>query len=113
MNAEVKAIAGKEKTFPVPVNQGVVTGRLGPRRTMSLKEGKRFLQLCMTPAPDPYSMPSVVELKSVAALGAEGDDWSGVVRIGGYPNNFNVTDKDGVITSVRSARVVLEVVESA
>ena len=93
------------------VNQAFVAGRLGARRSMALKEGKRFLQLCMTPAPDPYSMPSVVELKSVAPLGNEGDDWSGVVRVGGYPNNFNVTDKDGVITSVRSARVVLEVVE--
>lgn len=112
MNAVVKGIDSKEKTFPVSVNQGVIAGRLGPRRTMQLKEGKRFLQLCMTPAPDPYSMPSVVELKSIAALGAEGDDWSGVVRVGGYPNNFNVTDKDGVITSVRSARVVLEVVEA-
>ncbi|MCX7180911.1 MAG: hypothetical protein NTX56_19800 [Proteobacteria bacterium] len=113
MNAKVEAIAGKEKTFPVSVNQAVIAGRLGPRRTMALKEGKRFLQLCMTPAPDPYSMPSVVELKSIAPLGNEGDDWSGVVRVGGYPNNFNVTDKDGVITSVRSARVVLEAVEGS
>lgn len=113
MNAEVKPIAAKEKTFPVLVNQAVIAGRLGARRTMQLKEGKRFLQLCMTPAADLYSMPSVVELKSSNALGAEGDEWSGVVRVGGYPNNFNVTDKDGVITSVRSARVTLDVVEGA
>ena len=112
MSVDVKKLEGAAKTFPVLVNQAVVAGRLGPRRTMALKEGKRFLQLCMTPAPDPYSMPSVVELKSVAPLGNEGDDWSGVVRVGGYPNNFNVTDKDGVITSIRSARVVLEVAES-
>ena len=111
MNAEVKKIDSAAKTFPVSVNQGVVAGRLGARRSMMMKEGKRFLQLLMTPAPDPYSMPSVVELKSVAALGTEGDDWSGVVRIGGYPNNFEATSKDGEIQQVRSARVVLEVVE--
>ncbi len=109
--ANVKSIEGKAKTFPVTVNQAVVGGRLGPRRTMNLKEGKRFLQLLMTPAPDPYSMPSVIELKSLQPVGGEGDEWTGVVRVGGYPNNFNVTDKDGVVTSVRSARVVLEVVE--
>lgn len=111
MSAAVKSLEGQVKTFPVLVNQGVVAGRLGLRRSVNMKEGKRFLQLLTTPAPDPYSMPSIVELKSVAALGAEGDDWSGVVRIAGYPNNFEVTDKDGAITQVRSARVVLEVVE--
>lgn len=111
--ANVKAIKAEQKTMPVSINQAWVAGRLGVRRTMNLKEGKRFLQLLMTPAPDPYSMPSVVELKSMAPCGAEGDDWTGLVRVGGYPNNFNVTDKDGVISSVRSARVTLEVVEPA
>jgi hypothetical protein len=112
MSAEVKKIDGTQKTFPVAINQGVVSGRLGARRSMQMKEGKRWLQLLMTPAPDPYSMPSVVELKSASALGQEGEDWSGVVRIGGYPNNFEATSKDGEIQQVRSARVVLEVVES-
>lgn len=110
--ANVKTIEAKVKTFPVTVNQGVVAGRLGLARSVSMKEGKRFLQLLTTPAPDPYSMPSIVELKSVARLGVDGDDWSGVVRIAGYPNNFEVTSKDGEITQVRSARVVLEVVEA-
>lgn len=112
MNAVVKSVDGKEKSFPVSANQGVIEGRLGARRSISLKEGKRYLQLLTTPSPDKYSMPSIVELKSVASLGAEGDDWSGVVRIGGYPNNYNVTSADGEITQVRSARIVLEVVES-
>lgn len=112
MSAEIKKVELSQKSFPVLPNQGVVAGRLGVRRTMNLKEGKRFLQLLAMPAPDVYSMPSMIELKSVQPLGTEGDDWSGVVRIGGYPNNFDVTDKDGVISSVRSARVTLEVVES-
>lgn len=109
--ANVKEIAGKVKTYPVIVNQGWVAGRLGARRTMNLKEGKRYLQLLMTPAPDPYSMPSVVELKSAAPLGGEGEDWAGLVRIGGYPNNFEATTKDGEIQQVRSARITLEVTE--
>lgn len=113
MSAVLKDIDVKGKTFPVSVNQGVVGGRLGARRSMNMKEGKRYLQLLMTPAPDPYSMPSVVELKSIAVLGQEGDDWSGVVRIGGYPNNFEATTKDGEIQQVRSARVVLDVVEAS
>ena len=112
MSADVKPMEAKGKTFPVLVNQGVVAGRLGVRRSVQMKEGKRFLQLLTTPAPDPYSMPSIVELKSLGPLGSDGEDWSGVVRIAGYPNNFEVTSKDGEITQVRSARVVLEVVES-
>jgi len=100
-----------QKPLIVEVNQGFVSGRLGSRRSMNLKEGKRFIQLLSQPAPDPYSMPSLVELKSIGPLGNDGDDWRGFVRISGYPNNFNVTDKDGVITQVRSARAVLEVVE--
>lgn len=111
--ANVKPIETKAKTFAVLPNHGVVAGRLGARRSMQMKEGKRFLQLLMTPAPDPYSMPSVVELKSAASLGAEGDDWAGQVRIGGYPNNFEATSKDGEIQQIRSARVVLEVIEGS
>lgn len=109
--ATLKSIEGQAKQHSVQINQGFVAGRLGARRTMNFKEGKRYLQLLMTPAPDPYSMPSVVELKSTASLGAEGDDWSGYVRIGGYPNNYEATNKDGEIQQVRSARITLEVVE--
>lgn len=113
MSAQEKvAELNKPKSYSVPLNHGYVTGRLGSRTTVQLKEGKRWLQLLVTPAPDPYSMPSVIELKSKDALGQEGDDWSGHIKIGGYPNNYEVTDRDGVIKQVRSARVVLEVVES-
>lgn len=109
--AEKVTDLAKPKTYSVQVNQGYVTGRLGTRSSMQMKEGKRWLQLLVTPAPDPYSMPSVVELKSKDPLGQEGEDWSGFIKIGGYPNNYEVTDRDGVIKQVRSARVVLEVVE--
>jgi len=109
--SEVAKIVPGGKGVQVQMNQGFVAGRLGSRQSMQMKEGKRFLQLLVTPAPDPYSMPSIVELKSKEPLGQDGDDWSGPVRIGGYPNNYEVTTKDGEIRQVRSARVVLEVVE--
>lgn len=110
--ANVKTI-GETKTFPVSVNQAYLAGRLGSRRKYKTKDGVRWFQLLLTPAPDPYSMPQVVELKSVQALGEEGSDWSGPCRIGGYPNNFETKpDADGVVTQVKSAYNVLEVVES-
>ena len=111
MNAVVKPVDGKEKSFPVLVNQGVVEGRLGSRRSFQLKEGKRFFQLLTIPGADRYAMPSIVELKSIAALGGDGDEWSGVVRIGGYPYTRETTDMDGVVSKIYGANNVLEVVE--
>lgn len=107
----VQKIETNAKTYSVQANQGYVTGRLGTLSTMQLKEGKRWMQLMITPAPDAYSMPSVIELKSREPLGAEGDDWGGFVRLGGYPNNYEITNRDGEIKQVRSARIVLEVIE--
>jgi len=111
-NANVKPI-DSSKAITVSVNQGFVSGRLKSKpQTMQTKDGRRYVQLLVTPAPDAYSMPSIVELRSVSSLGQEGDDWSGLVRIGGYPNDYEITDKQtGEIKQVRSARISLEVVE--
>ena len=107
---QVKSI---QKDYTVAVNQGFVSGRLKSRaQSMQTKDGKRYSQLLVTPAADAYSMPSVIELRSVNSLGAEGDDWAGKVKIGGYPNDYEITDKSsGEIKQVRSARIVLEVAE--
>lgn len=112
MNAVTKIDPLKEKTITVQANQGFVSGRLGDRRKFKTKDGVRWFQLLLTPAPDPYSMPQVVELKSIQALGNEGDDWSGVVRLCGYPNTFSTKpDSDGVVAQIKSAYNILEVIE--
>ena len=114
MNAPAIKPIDSAKSYQVQVNQGFVSGRLKSKpQTMQTKDGRRFTQLLATPAVDAYSMPSVVELRSLSSLGQEGDDWSGPIKIGGYPNDYEITDKGtGEIKQVRSARIVLEVVES-
>lgn len=113
MNSPAVKPIDSAKSYQVQLNQGFVSGRLKSRtQTMQTKDGRRYTQLLAMPAPDAYSMPSVVELRSVNSLGQEGDDWSGHIRIGGYPNDYEITDKQtGEIKQVRSARIVLEVVD--
>lgn len=102
------------KTFPCLPNHGYMSGRLGARRTVTLKQGKRFLQLMALEAPDRFSMPGLVEIQSVKPVGEDGDLWSGYVRLSGYPNNYETkADKDGVIGTIHSSRAIFEVVEGS
>lgn len=51
MNAVTKIDPLKEKTITVQANQGFVSGRLGDRRKFKTKDGVRWFQLLLTPAP--------------------------------------------------------------
>lgn len=62
-----------------------------------------FTTLIKTPAPDAYSHPSSISVRSKARLGAIGDEISVVCRVGGVPRVFNRVDKEtGEITKVRT-----------
>ena len=68
--------------------------------------------LIKTPAPDAYSHPSTIAVRSRARLGAIGDEIEIDCRVGGVPRTFSRTDKGtGEVTPVRTADHFFNVVE--
>lgn len=69
-------------------------GRIRSRRR-SKRAGKAGVSTVIAlPAPDAYSMPQAVEVWSEEAIGAEGDEVSVKVQIGGYPRSYDKTVED-------------------
>lgn len=92
--------------------QAYITGRIAGMRKINTQTGALWLTVLKLAAPDAYSHPSTIELRSTVRLGQNEEDWAGVVRVSGMPNNYQVTDKEtGERVAVRSARNELVVVE--
>lgn len=69
--------------------------------------------LIKTPAPDAYSHPSTIAVRSKSRLGSAGDEVTVACRIGGVPRTFNRTDKEtGEVMQVRTADAYFNVIES-
>ncbi|MFZ6648895.1 single-stranded DNA-binding protein [Undibacterium sp. TJN25] len=87
-----------------------VKGRIEETRQY---EGNRFTRI-LTPAPDAYSRPQVVEVKSKGRLGQKGDDVSVVCALGGYQRKpFQMKDKDsGEVLKIIPVDHTLEAVET-
>lgn len=71
-----------------------IAGRLVGRRRLTTQNGTLFLSLVAMPAPDPYSHPETVELRSSASLGDKDDDVKLICRVGGSRRTFKTTDPD-------------------
>lgn len=86
-----------------------VKGRLEAVRTY---EGVRYTRI-MTPAPDPYSKPQILEVRSKKSLGSRGEEVEFLARLGGVTRApFNVTDKEtGEITRVIPVALTLDLIE--
>lgn len=91
--------------------QAVLKGRVVARsRAISTQDGRRFLTVVALPAPDEFTSPSTVELRSREALGQSGDAVSVVVQIGGFRRSFDLTDQvTGEKVKVQSANNTLDV----
>lgn len=85
-----------------------VRGRIEASRVY---EGVRYTRI-LTPAPDPYSKPAVLEVRSKNTLGARQDEISIMARLGGFTRApFDVTDKKtGEVSRVLPVVMTLEVV---
>lgn len=71
--------------------QVLVAGRI---EGSSRYDGKTTSRI-ICPAPDPYSRPSIVEVRSKSSIGSIGDEVSALGRLGGYARKAQrVTDKD-------------------
>ena len=107
MNAPV-AEAPKQGTKMAPM-QVFVRGRIDASRT---HEKTRYTRI-VTPAPDPYSRPQTVEIRSKSQLGAKGEEVTVLAQLGGFTRKpFRSTDKEsGEITLVTPVDLTLDAIE--
>lgn len=94
--------------IPSPM-QVTIKGRIDARR----RHDKTTYTRIVTPAPDPYSRPQTVEVRSRASLGQAGDEVTVTAVLGGYTRKpFRTTDKDtGEQTMVTPVDLTLDALE--
>lgn len=92
------------------VMQVMVRGRIDASRT---HDKTRYTRI-VTPAPDPYSRPQTVEIRSKAQLGAKGEEVTVLAQLGGFTRKpFRSTDKEtGEVTMVTPVDLTLDALES-
>lgn len=107
MNAPVTD-SPKQGTKMIPM-QVLVRGRIDASRT---HEKTRYTRI-VTPAPDPYSRPQTVEVRSRGQLGAKGEEVTVLAQLGGYTRKpFRSTDKDtGETMLVTPVDLTLDAIE--
>ena len=93
---------------PVPMHVMVV-GRIDASRS---HDGTRYTRV-LTPAPDAYSRPQTVEIRSKQKLGDRGEEISVTAKLGGYTRKpFRSVDKEtGETTMVTPVDLTLDAVE--
>ncbi|MDA8445296.1 single-stranded DNA-binding protein [Paracidovorax valerianellae] len=106
MNAPAASPTQGTKIGPMQV---LVKGRIDATRR---HEQTRYTRI-VTPAPDPYSRPQTVEVRSKAQLGSKGEEVQVLAQLGGYTRKpFRSTDKEtGEVTSVTPVDLTLDAVE--
>lgn len=110
--SEPATVAAMPQGRKLQANQGFITGRIFSRRRINTQQGHLYLTVLKLPAPDQYSHPATVELRSTFQLGDVDSDWSGPVQLGGMPNSYDQQDKEtGDRTRIISARNEYTVIE--
>ena len=86
-----------------------IRGRIDASR----RHDKTTYTRIVTPAPDPYSRPQTVEVRSKQRLGQAGDEITVQAQLGGYTRKpFRSTDKDtGETTMVTPVDLTLDAIE--
>lgn len=109
MNASVAPIAPAQGARALAPMQVTVKGRIDARRRHASTHYTRIV----TPAPDPYSRPQTVEIRSKASLGQAGDEITVLAQLGGYTRKpFRSVDKEtGETAMVTPVDLTLDAVE--
>lgn len=99
----------KTKTYPKSMHV-LVAGRIEGSKTF---DGKRYTQV-LTPAPDAYSRPQLVEIRSKSKLGDKGEEVSAQCLLGGFQRKpYEVKDKNtGEVVKVIPVEHTLDLVEA-
>ncbi|WP_303679331.1 single-stranded DNA-binding protein [Ralstonia mannitolilytica] len=100
---------GAQKPASIKPMQVLVRGRIEQMRSF---DGTRYTRI-MTPAPDAYSRPQVVEVRGKQRLGEKGDEVTVLCSLGGYQRKpYQIKNKDtGEIETIVPVDHVLDVVE--
>lgn len=110
MNAAVQqmpAVAGAG----LKKGEALISGRIVSVRAINTQNGRQWLTLVKLPAPDEFTSPQTLEVRSKDKPGAPGEDLHCKVRLGGWPRSYEAKDRDtGELTTVRTAEVRLEIV---
>lgn len=106
---EVKSVAFGKKEAVIPMRVSV-TGRIESSR---LFDGKRYSHV-LTPAPDAYSRPQLVEIRSNGKLAEKGDEVTVLCTLGGYQRKaYEAKDKNtGEVVRVIPVEHTLDLVEA-
>lgn len=106
MNAPATTSPTQGKALPMQVT---IKGRIDAAR----RHDKTTYTRIVTPAPDPYSRPQTVEVRSRQRLGQTGDEITVQAQLGGYTRKpFRSTDKEtGETTMVTPVDLTLDAVE--
>ena len=101
------AVGNAKDATPMQVT---VKGKIDANRRY---ESSRFTRI-LTPAPDAYSRPQIIEVRSKAKLGELGDEITVACKLGGYTRKpYRVTDKESGETSmITPVDLTLEVIEA-
>lgn len=93
------------------IGVALLAGRVGNARKINGTNGSYWLTLVTMAAPDEFSSPSTVELRSKQKLGDRDDIWRGKVRISGFRRSYKTTDQEtGEQRAVQTADIRLEVI---
>ncbi len=109
MNAPVTTPASPTQGARIVPMQVFVKGRIDASRRY---EKNHFTRI-VTPAPDPYSRPQTVEIRSKQRLGQTGDEITVQAMLGGYTRKpFRSTDKEtGETSMVTPVDLTLDAIE--
>lgn len=91
------------KSSPLPLGQARIAGRINGVRSASTASGKMFFSLLKLPAPDAYTSPATVEVRSGERIGSPGDEVSILVSIGGFARSFDRKDGSGSVATAENA----------
>jgi hypothetical protein len=102
------------------MNAAVSPAKIGPMQVLIKgridgvrRHEKTTYTRITTPAPDPYSRPQTVEVRSKQRLGQPGDEVAQLATLGGYARKpFRSTDKEtGETTMVTPIDMTLDAIE--
>lgn len=79
---------------PLPARHVLITGRVFSTRRTQSKNGPFSLTVLKLAAPDEFSSPETVELRSEKKLGERGETISVVCRVGGYGRSYDKKETD-------------------
>lgn len=106
MSTAAAASPSQGKAIPMHVT---IRGKIDASR----RHEKTTYTRIVTPAPDPYSRPQTVEVRSAQRLGQAGDEITVLAQLGGYTRKpFRSTDKEtGETTMVTPVDLTLDAIE--